>query len=133
MTFTIPQFITRLALMEADLRLSEEAIVEKACQMIEERAKNAIGTYEFDWPQLAQSTQEKRVRKGYTANEPLLRAGHLKHSIGHVVGHEGFGTVVGYVGTNDPNGKYHEFGTGRIPPRPFLGPAMMQSEHEIIA
>ena len=129
--YTFASFAERLALLEADLRLTELAIVETAAQMIEERAKNAIGTYEFGWPQLAESTQEERVREGYTANDPLKRTGHLKNSIGHYVQHEGIYNVVGYVGTDDPNGKYHELGTGRIPPRPFLGPATMQSEHEI--
>jgi hypothetical protein len=30
-----------------------------------------IGTYDYKWPQLAPSTQEKRVSEGFSANEPL--------------------------------------------------------------
>jgi HK97 gp10 family phage protein len=109
----------RLATADADMKLAEEAILEKACQLIEDDAKAAIGTYKYSWPQLAEATQEQRVALGYSANEPLLRTGDLRDSIGHVVsGNEGF------VGTNDPVAPFHEFGTSKIPPRPFLGPAL---------
>jgi HK97 gp10 family phage protein len=113
------QLAARLATAEADMKFAKEAILEKACQIVEDRAKAAIGTYEFGWPQLAQSTQEQRVAQGYSANNPLLRTGELRSSIGHYVDGD-----VGYVGTNDPNAKYHEFGTSKMPPRPFLGPAV---------
>jgi hypothetical protein len=108
----------RLATAEADMKLAQTAILGKACQFIEDEAKDAIGTY-YGWPQLAESTQERRVALGYSANDPLLRTGELRDSIGHVV--EG---DVGYVGTNDPVAPFHEFGTSRIPPRPFLGGAL---------
>jgi len=113
------QLAARLATADADMRLAQEAILEKACQMIEDEAKGAIGNYKYGWPQLAESTQQERVAQGYSANEPLLRTGKLRDSIGHVVDGD-----VGYVGTNDPVAPYHEFGTSRIPPRPFLGGAV---------
>jgi hypothetical protein len=37
-----------------------------------------------------------------------------------------------WVGTNDPNAKYHQFGTSRIPARPFLMGAVLHSEAEIL-
>jgi hypothetical protein len=116
----------RLAMAEADVKMATEAGLEKTCQLIEDRAKEVIGTYIFNWPQLAQSTQEQRVALGFSANEPLLRTGKLRDSIGHLV--EG---DVGYVGTNDPVAKYHEYGTTRIPPRPFLAGALAATEGEI--
>jgi HK97 gp10 family phage protein len=116
----------RLAMAEADVKMATEAGLEKTCQLIEDRAKEVIGTYIFNWPQLAQSTQEQRVALGFSANEPLLRTGKLRDSIGHVV--EG---NVGYVGTNDPIAPYQEFGTSKIPPRPFLGGALAATEGEI--
>ena len=116
----------RLAMADADVKMAMEAGLEKTCQLIEDRAKAAIGTYDFGWKQLAESTQEQRVALGFLANEPLLRTGQLKDSIGHVV--EG---NVGYVGTNDPVAKYHEYGTSKIPPRPFLAGALAATEAEI--
>jgi hypothetical protein len=63
---------------------------------------------------------------GFSANDPLLRTGTLRDSIGHVV--EG---NVGYVGTNDKVAPFQEFGTSKIPPRPFLGGALAATEQEI--
>ncbi len=36
-----------------------------------------------------------------------------------------------YVGSNNMKAVYHEFGTSRVPPRPFLGPAAMGAEKQI--
>jgi hypothetical protein len=116
----------RLTIADADVKIGTEAALEKICQLIEDRAKEVIGTYIFNWPQLAESTQAQRVELGFSANEPLLRTGKLRDSIGHVV--EG---NVGYVGTNDPVAKYHEYGTSKIPPRPFLAGALAATEGEI--
>jgi HK97 gp10 family phage protein len=116
----------RLATADADVKIATEAALEKICQLIEDRAKAAIGTYDFGWKQLAQSTQEQRVALGFSANEPLLRIGKLRDSIGHVVEGED-----GYVGTNDPIAPFQEFGTSKIPPRPFLGGALAATEGEI--
>ena len=116
----------RLAIADADIKIATEAALEKTCQRIEDIAKEAIGTYIFNWPQLAELTQEQRVALGFSANEPLLRTGELRDLIGHIV--EG---NVGYVGTNDPVAKYHEYGTAKIPPRPFLAGALAATEGEI--
>jgi phage gpG-like protein len=111
---------------EADLRLTEEACVEKACKIVEKEAKAAIGTYKFGWEPL----QPETVAHKTTGDSPLLETGELRDSIHHVVGREG-GEVVGYVGTNDPIAKYHELGTRTIPPRSFLGEAAMRKEDKI--
>ncbi len=105
--------------------------MEEACQILEKSAKEAIGTYTFGWPQLAESTQAQRVSLGFSANEPLLRTGALQASIGHTVS----GRFVGWeawVGTNDPKAAWQEFGTSRgIPPRPFLGGALAAKGGEV--
>jgi hypothetical protein len=103
-------------------------VLEKAAKMVEDEAKDAIGTYRYGWPQLAESTQEDRVRQGYSANEPLLRAGDLRDSIEHVVVHH---ESAAYVGSNNPIAVYQELGTVDIPPRSFLGGAARAKEHEI--
>ena len=40
--------------------------------------------------------------------------------------------MIGYVGTNDPVAKYHEYGTSRMPPRSFLGASLMAQERAIV-
>lgn len=71
-------------------------------------------------PDLAQATQDDRVARGYSPNDPLLRDGSLlRASIESEVG-EDFAAV----GTSEPIAAYQEFGfvnarTGRpVPPRP---------------
>jgi HK97 gp10 family phage protein len=123
---TLAQFAARLLAYEADLKLTEEACIEKACKMIEKEAKTAIGTYRFDWEPLKPETIAHKAR----GDTPLLETGELKESIEHTVGREG-GEAVGYVGSNNPVAKYHELGTSHIPPRSFLGEAAMRKEHKI--
>jgi hypothetical protein len=38
---------------------------------------------------------------------------------------------VAYVGSNDPKAVWHELGTSRIPPQPFLGGAAAAKHDEI--
>jgi HK97 gp10 family phage protein len=106
-------------------------ILEEASELFQYSAQKAIGTYEFGWPQLAESTQVQRVSQGYSANEPLLRTGDLLGSITHNVDPMANQTGEAYVGTDNPYAKYQEFGTSRIPARPFLGGAIAQEEHRI--
>jgi hypothetical protein len=121
-TFSFLGFVKYLAVMEADLHLAEDAFVVKASKLVQQTAKGFIGNEQPFWPPLADATIAHKAH----GNTPLLETGELKHSIQYTAPvHEG-SEVCGYVGTNDPVGKYHELGTGRIPPRPFLSSAAMQ-------
>jgi hypothetical protein len=94
------------------------------------QAKEAIGTFKYDWPELAASTQADRVSKGYPADEPLLRTGEMANSIQHkseIV----FGGAEGVVYSTDPVAVFQEMGTKNIPPRSFLYGAMRRSQHEM--
>lgn len=79
-------------------------------------AKERIGQAELLPPPLAESTQEERVHKGFSADETLLRTGQLRDSIKWE--HESTRKTV--FGSDDPKAPYHEFGTIRIPARSFL-------------
>ena len=100
--------------------------VARAAKLIEDKAKAVLGTYDYNWPELAVTTQEDRVRRGFTANEPELRSGALRDSISHVV--EGDRAV---VGSTDMNAVYAELGTSRAPPRPIFVPTVLQNIDEI--
>lgn len=100
-------------------------VVMKAAEGV---AKQAIGTYEFGWPQLAASTQADREAKGYPANEPLLREGELRASIESQTELTPYGAE-GVVGSASMIAVYQEMGTSRgIPPRSFLGESIKRSD-----
>ena len=131
----IPQFCEFLVRQLGQRRLHDAKLLalDAIGAMVEAEAKKAIGTYDFDWPQLTESTQHDREREGYAPNEPLLRTGELRDAIEHQVDahemsvevgvpagmpHSGSEADVGEIAT------FQEFGTATIPPRPFLGPAL---------
>lgn len=106
--------------------------LEVAARTVEATAKAEIGRYQDEigpfpaWAELAESTREDRVRQGFTGNDPLLRSGELLHSIGHET--KGRQAV---IGSTSEVAVYQEFGTAKIPPRPFMGPAV-ERNHEVI-
>jgi HK97 gp10 family phage protein len=105
----------------------------KCAQAIEEDAKAELGHYQAAtgphpaWPELAEATQEERARLGFTPNDPLLRSGKLRDSIEHE--QQGLEAV---VGSKLDIAAYQEFGTEKIPARPFMGPAVFR-RREFIA
>jgi phage gpG-like protein len=66
------------------------------------------------------------IERKKTGDSPLLETGELRGSIEREV-HED----VAYVGTNDKKAEFQEFGTSRIPPRPFLAGAAAAKHAEI--
>jgi HK97 gp10 family phage protein len=120
---TIPQLATIFAMASTHIQHVHHDILENASVMFENSAKDAIGNdaYIFGWPRLAESTIE---RKGF--ERPLYETGELQNSIHHNVDdHEA------YVGTDVEYAKYQEYGTSRIPARPFLGGAIIHEEKRI--
>ncbi len=107
--------------------------LEVVAAHIEKVAKDAIGEYQdapgpfAAWPELADSTKAARLAKGYSENEPLLREGDLRDSITHEV--RGLEAV---IGSESDIAEYQECGTATIPPRPFIGPAAINSEQVIL-
>lgn len=121
-------FAEHLATVAVGVKLAEQHILEKAGAMVEKRAREKIGEYQeqagpfIAWPELAESTKADRARQGYPEDEPLLRTGEMRDSIGHTV-HE---SEV-QIGSNDDKAVWQELGTEHIPPRSFLGGAMVES------
>jgi hypothetical protein len=130
--FSLFEMAAKLQGIAEDLTLAPEQIIERGCQIIEKEAKASLGSYHRNWPQLAQSTQADRVRQGFPANEPGLRTGAMRDSIGHTVSVEG-DQVVGVVGSNDDHLVWFELGTSRgEPPRPVLMGAAMRKEKQVV-
>lgn len=121
-------FAAHLRMVASAIPAAERAGLEAGAKLIEAEAKAAIGHYQPEkgpfaaWEELSDRTKADRVRKGFPANNPLLRSGELLHSIEHTVqGHQAA------VGSNSDIAVYQEFGTANaahpIPPRSFLGGA----------
>jgi phage gpG-like protein len=120
--YSILGFVAKLKAIELDMKATESAIIARACQMVANAAKEALGTYEFGWVSLAPETIAHKMR----GDSPLLETGELRDSI-----QWNSSGNVGHVGSNLDKAVWHEFGTSRIPPRPFLGAAAAQQEELI--
>jgi hypothetical protein len=139
-TLTIAQGIAKLAEMTIAVREAEKMAMERACQAVEAEAKREIGHYQdaagpfAEWPALAASTLAEKTRLGYAPpDNPLLRTGEMRDSIGHAVDHIGMGRAEGVVGTNSEIAEYQELGTSKIPPRSFLGGAAVRKGADVAA
>jgi HK97 gp10 family phage protein len=120
--FTLLGFVAKLKAIDADLKITSEAIVARACEMVANAAKDALGTYEFGWVSLAPETIARKMR----GDSPLLETGELRSSIEW----QAHG-LKGEVGSNSDRAVWMEFGTSRVPARPFLSSAAAQMEGEI--
>src|SRR2546429_278281 len=110
--FDLVGFAAELKAIDRDLEALELKIVERACQIVQKKAKAAIGHEHELWPDLAESTIRDKAAKGYKTPAPLLRTGELRDSIKYMVsGNEGC------VGTDLERAPYLELGTSRMPPR----------------
>ena len=124
----IGEFIAHMALMDVQAVLSIHEGLKKCAMAVEKTAKEEIGVYQGDappfgaWPELADVTKEDRLNKGFTENDPLLRTGGLRDSIGRTV--DGLEAA---VGSTREVMVWQELGTEKIPPRPVLGTAAVNN------
>jgi phage gpG-like protein len=120
---SILEFVAKTKSIEHDMKEVSHAIVARACEMVCAEAKRVIGVGYPEWPALAPETLAKKMM-----NTPLLETGEMRASIEwNAEGNEGF------VGSNNDKAVWHELGTTKIPPRPFLMGAAMRMEAEIHA
>ena len=125
------QFAERLERASIRARNEIDAPTEALMVLVAAQAKEAIGTYKFGWPELAESTQRDRVAQGYPADEPLLRTGAMANSISHKA-HLSAGGAEGLVYSDEIIALWQEMGTSRgIPPRSFLFMALTHSGPEM--
>ena len=124
--FDLLGFVAELPAIERDLHAAGPKIIERACQIVQKKAKAAIGKDHEMWPDLAPSTIADKKAHGYGTPKPLLRTGELRDSIEYVAnGHEGA------VGSNLEIAVFQELGTRHIPPRSFLVSSAISSEDRI--
>lgn len=130
---SIASFVDHLATLHAKEALALRTGLKRSAEIVEKQAKSEIGNYQhavgsFDaWQELADSTKEDRLKKGFTENDPLLRDGALRNSIKHEV--HGLDAV---IGSESEIALYQEIGTNTIPPRSFLGTALENKQSQIV-
>lgn len=106
----------------AEAKALNHHALESAAEIVETEAKRVIGTYDYGWPPLAESTLARK-----SADTPLLETGEMRDSIEHTVhGNEA------HIGSNDDKAVWHELGTATIPPRSFLMGAAVAKEKEVV-
>lgn len=119
--FSLGGFAAFLGAAAVGVERAKHEALEKAAVIVEQEAKRVIGTYEYGWPPLAESTLKK---KG--ADTPLLETGKMRDSISHeVTGDEA------RIGSPEDTALWQELGTSKIPPRPFLQGAVQHKMPEV--
>jgi hypothetical protein len=120
---SIPEFVAFLRTRPAAVEVARRRGMEAAAETFQTTARDMIGEEIPSWADLAPATVGEKARLGYRGHvsdtDPLLRTGELRASI--------HGTVDGMrvvLGTDDVVAEWQEFGTARIPPRPFIAPTV---------
>ena len=120
-------FATHLMTAAVAVKQAEHKLLDHVGKAVEKRAKAKIGEYQdaappfAGWAELADATKADRARQGFPEDEPLLRTGEMRDSIGHKVQ----GNEV-TIGSDSDKAVWQELGTETIPPRSFLGGAMAE-------
>jgi HK97 gp10 family phage protein len=117
--FQAAAMFTRIAV---DIDHSKHHHLDEGSKILQDEAKRVLGTYDYGWPRLKPET----IARKETGDSPLLETGELRDSIERDVQHD-----VAYVGSNNKKAIFQEFGTSRIPPRPFLEGAAKAKTAEI--
>lgn len=98
------------------------ATLERGAKLFLKKAQAAMGTYEYGWPPLAESTIERKT----TGDTPLIETRTMIESGGYTV-HFGYAVV----GFEDPKILVHEYGNAHVPPRPVVGGTVAKHGAEI--
>lgn len=112
--------------------MANHRALERAAKIVADEAKNSLGTYQEAagpfpaWEELAPTTKADRQAKGFSQNEPLLRTGELRDSIGYTVTDD-----TATIGATAPHAAFHELGTDSEPQRSFLGSAAYRKGDEV--
>ncbi len=125
---TIAEFVAFLGRAEAEVHHAEERGLQEAGKRLVHATQELIGAEDEAWAALAPFTVAEKTRLGYinriTPTDPLYRTGELRISITYDVALPAL-----TIGTPDEIGYFQEFGTNRIPPRPFIGLTMFRDHH----
>ena len=125
----IDAFSAHLGTLPSAVRKAQRTVLRQFAAEVKADAQGVLGTYDNGWVGLADITKAARVKAGYPADEPLLVTGELRSSIHYVTT-----DTRAVIGSDSEYAAVHEEGypKGRIPPRPYLKPAMRRVEHRFV-
>jgi len=112
-----------------DKMVHEDNVLDDTGRVLLTDIQEQFGHYQPGWPDLAEATQIERAREGYAPDDPLLREGTLRDA--YTTWRDGPDVVVGVPPESNQAAvaEAQEFGTDTIPPRPVLGPVVMEKGH----
>ena len=119
---SLAQFAVQAHVISENLEHVQQEVIRQAAEIVEDRAKSELGGYGLGVVPLKASTIARKGR----GDSPLLETGELRNSIEHTIGDK-----VAWVGSNNDKAVWHELGTSKMPPRPFLSLAAIASEPAI--
>lgn len=140
---SISEYVSFLETRFSATREAQKEGLRAVGEMVTHEAQDMIGEYQKaagpfpEWAELSEATLQGgvspeghrypgKVELGYAPpDNPLLRTGQMRGSIEWSASAS---EVV--VGSHDPIAAFQEFGTHKIPPRPFIGLAMFRMAHE---
>lgn len=120
--FSLRSFADFAARTSARLGVGYHAALDRGAAIVADDARSRLGHYQPGWPSLTQETIARK-RQG---DSPLLETGAMRDAIHHEVG-----WMRAEVYCDDPVAVFHEEGTSRMPPRPFMGPAALEREADV--
>jgi hypothetical protein len=122
---SLEDYAKHLGRVVARMPAAKERGLLKAGYIVAGRAKSKLGVYQAGWPSLKPETIARKA----TGDSPLLETGAMRNTI---TAHPGGPSRVTITASGPAI--FQEFGTSRgIPPRPFMGPALIESAPEITA
>lgn len=125
---SVTDFLTHMSVVHQRIERHTERGLERVAKVLAKDMRQQIGHYQPavgpfpSWDALSPTYEARKVAAGFKAGAPLLRTGEMRDSIGHEV--KGDQAV---IGAKDPKAIAHELGTAKIPPRPFIGPAVFRN------
>jgi HK97 gp10 family phage protein len=123
--------------------------LKSAAKKVQSDAKKKFGEYQPEigpfpaWDELDPDYVAEKVANGSPGDAPLIGYYSDRSRRDSVVGNNvrlkdsieitmNADEPAAYIGTDNLLGKFHEYGTVKMAPRPFLRPALYQNEKEIV-
>jgi hypothetical protein len=124
-THTLASFAAHLYAVNAVLENQTHHGLRDAGEIVKREAQRVLGTYDYNWPQLAPSTI---ARKRSQANTPGIETSEMHDSIGVHLERTNV-----EIGTDNQKAVWFELGTNRgQPPRSFLAGALIHKKDEVV-